>query len=76
MSQDRVVITKADKHTAVWEKLQDHWGQRLEELRVKNDADQDERSTAMIRGEIKQIKSFLAMDKDAPDVPKQFHDQF
>lgn len=52
-----------ERHGQLWRDLMRHCEDRLAELRQRNDADQDERVTANLRGRIAEIKALLALDK-------------
>lgn len=70
-------FTQADKVPPVWNKLQEYWGAKLETLRKKNDDPKlTEQETAALRGEIKQIKAFLALDNEAPEIPSTQHETY
>ena len=62
------VIGQVDAQSAVWLKLKKHIGERLETLRAKNDADQDERKTSRLRGRIAELKYLMALDSPAPSL--------
>ena len=60
---ERQDYTEADRQSATWEKMQRNWALKLAELRARNDGDLDAIETAKLRGQIAQIKAFLALDK-------------
>ena len=62
-------LTESERQSAVWLKLKEHYEERLNVLRMKNDNLLDEITTASLRGEIRMIKQFLAIGIDAPLVP-------
>ena len=55
-----------ERHTQLWRDLMRHVEDRIAELRQRNDADQDERATAALRGRIAELKALLALDKPTP----------
>lgn len=59
-----VVLNKADLDSKVWEKLREHYEERLDDLRKKNDADMSETKTAALRGQIQEIKRLLNFDPE------------
>lgn len=64
MTQDagRLVLTNEDRHSAVWQKIKEHYGPKLERLRARNDADMKESETQRLRGRIQEIKALLDID--------------
>lgn len=66
-----IKFTDGDKAQPVWNKLQEYWAARLDVLRKTNDDPQlTEQQTAALRGEIKQLKAFIALNQDAPEIEK------
>lgn len=61
-----MILTDADKLNPLWLRLEQHYQQRLEELRVKNDAPLSEADTIALRARIAETKAFLALGKDQP----------
>jgi hypothetical protein len=61
-------ISKGMATTPLWVALREHMETRLEQLRRKNEGDQDERATASLRGRILEIRAFLALEEQ--DKPK------
>lgn len=55
-------LTEGDKLSGVWKKLHAHLEERLDHLRGKNDASLDPVQTAMLRGQIAEIKRCLNLD--------------
>jgi hypothetical protein len=55
-----------ERQTQLWRGLMRHVEERITELRQRNDADQDERATANLRGRIAELKALLALDKPEP----------
>jgi hypothetical protein len=66
-----LLLTKEERQSALWRKLQAHWDERLASLRSQNDGQFDAVVTAKIRGQIAEIKACLALDKDLPQAPPQ-----
>lgn len=62
----RITFSKADRMNPLWPKVMDYFEHRLDELRVINDRDQDERKTSEIRGRIAEVKATLALNNDEP----------
>lgn len=60
----KFVIEAHERQTALWQKLEKHYTERLELARKKNDADLDPVATAKARGRIAEIKGFLALGED------------
>lgn len=55
-------LTREELNSALWEKLQAHFRERLDTARQENDyMHQDERVTAKIRGRITAYKEFLEL---------------
>jgi hypothetical protein len=63
-----VILTPADRQSAVWLKLKEHYTKRLNTLREQNDGNLDLEATAKIRGRIAEAKQFLALGNPAPPV--------
>lgn len=64
-------LTQQDKASNLWLRLQEHFRNRLADVRAKNDAVQDEAKTATLRGEIRAIKSILALGEESPPMDGQ-----
>lgn len=64
----RPTLDKVERNTTTWLKVYGYLTQRLVSLRARNDGDMTERETAMLRGQIAEIKALLAMGDDVPDV--------
>ena len=65
---EKIEISEVDKLTMLWQKLNTHFDQRLETLRLQNDKPQSEIETAALRGRIAEIKSFYELTKEYPIV--------
>lgn len=63
---DKFRPAEHERHTQLWRDLMRHVEDRIAELRQRNDADQDERTTAALRGRIAELKALLALDKPTP----------
>ena len=55
-----------DRQSPTWRKLRDHFEQRLQELREKNDNDLGELATAKLRGQLAEIRYLLALGDQDP----------
>jgi hypothetical protein len=61
----KFTITPSEKTSPLWRRLEEHFTARLEAKRASNDSvDKTEAETNFTRGEIAQIKAFLALGKD------------
>ena len=59
------MITETEKQSALWQKIEKHYKERLDKLRTQNDKDQDGIQTAHLRGRISEVKSLLALTERA-----------
>jgi hypothetical protein len=59
-------LTKLERASPVWARLKGHMQDRLATMRLRNDNPQTEAETAVLRGEIRCLKSLLALDNDRP----------
>ena len=66
-----MVLNDKDLESDLWAKLKAHYEKRLDELRKKNDADLDEKDTAALRGQIKEVKVFLELGAPKPEFAKR-----
>jgi len=55
-------------HSALWIRLKEYYEARLITLRQRNDGDLDQIATARVRGRIQEIRNFLALENQAPEV--------
>lgn len=55
------VLDNNDLQSIAWIKLQKYFEARLQELRARNDGNLDAIQTASLRGEIRNLKSSLAL---------------
>lgn len=63
----RLALSFEDKQSPTWRKIKAHLEERLQLSREKNDNEQPEDKTALLRGEIRALKELLALDKPAPE---------
>ena len=63
---ERVILTEMEKASPVWAKVHQFLEQRLDTLRMENDTDSDERTTARRRGAIAEVKTLIALGKERP----------
>lgn len=61
-----LTLSEHDKAHPLWQRLRLHLEDRLDDLRVRNDVNQTEQSTATLRGEIKCLKKLIALGADRP----------
>lgn len=52
-------VTPLERDSALWQKLTQHYMQRLTTLRARNDGALTETETATVRGRIAEVKAFL-----------------
>lgn len=62
------VLLEHERQSALWMKIKQHLGRELDALRRRNDGDMDERKTAELRGQIRQVKKLMALDNPGPVV--------
>lgn len=62
------MLTKLEKDSALWQKLEWHLKETLESLRSQNDADLSAEATAKLRGRIAAVKSMLALGESQEPV--------
>lgn len=55
---------KIDKYSPTWVNLKKYLQDRLQKLRVKNDATQNHEQTERLRGQITEIKMLLDLEKE------------
>jgi hypothetical protein len=68
MSETKFSMTPADRQSAVWLKLKEHYTQRLSLLRAQNDGNLDAEATAKIRGRIAECKQIMSLGQEAPAI--------
>lgn len=61
------LIAEHERGSVQWQKIRKYAEERLELLRKRNDADMEERKTARLRGQIRELKNLLALDKPVPE---------
>lgn len=59
-------LSDADKVQSLWLRLKDHFLDRLDDLRKRNDAPRSEQDTAELRGQIRCLKQIIALGDDRP----------
>lgn len=59
-------LTEAERNSPLWIRLTEHIEVKLQKLRLKNDQDADERTTAATRGEIRAYVGLLKLNKERP----------
>ena len=62
MESEELLLTIEEKNSVLWKKLKKSAEERLQKMRVRNDADHDAIETAKIRGRILELKNFLTLD--------------
>jgi hypothetical protein len=67
MTQDRITIDEADKHTALWVKLMKYWQAREQRLYVRLAGDLDAHDTAKLRGQLAELRAYMNLGKAPPD---------
>lgn len=60
-------LNDVERDSVVWEKIEAHYRQRLDELRQQNDSSLDGIKTAELRGRIREVKRLLSMHKEPDD---------
>lgn len=68
------ILTKIERGSSVWQKIEKRLKEELESLRRKNDGNLPEIATARLRGQIAAVKDLLSIGTDKPTMPKE--DQF
>lgn len=64
-----MILDPFERDSALWKRLEKHMNERLNTLRSKNDSKNlTDLETAYLRGEINQIKAFLALANPGPDL--------
>ncbi|MDP3939211.1 MAG: hypothetical protein Q8R92_13895 [Deltaproteobacteria bacterium] len=59
-------LSRGERQSALWLKLLDHFKNKLEIARAKNDGPRDVTETATLRGQIGTLKALIALDTDVP----------
>lgn len=60
---ERFILTAADKHSKLWVRLMKHTEKRLGEVRLLLETCEDEKQSAAYRGQIRELKNYLNLDK-------------
>ena len=60
-------LSRAEKSTAVWRKIQKHFQYQLARERRRNDGRMSVEDTAAIRGKIALLKELIVLDEVNPD---------
>lgn len=59
-------LSYSEKSTQLWFRLKQYMEDKLDQARRRNDASLTEQETATIRGEIRCLKSIIALGDDRP----------
>ena len=65
---DELVFTIQDRHSPLWLRLQEHFESRLQQLRCKNDLVMFEAERNKLLGQITEIKAFLRLGDEPPEL--------
>ena len=60
------ILTEGEKLNPIWLKLTDYFEHRIQTLRIQNDGVKNENDTAMLRGRIAELKTFIAFNGIQP----------
>ena len=60
----KFALTDGEKISFGWVRLEKHLQDRLDKLRAKNDNPQSEAETAVLRGQIRELKYLLSLGED------------
>jgi hypothetical protein len=63
---DEFTLSDADKAQGLWVRLLGHLQSQMHRARERNDAVQDEQTTASLRGEIRCLKRLIALGDSRP----------
>lgn len=70
MSDDDIIqprlLDSNDRQSPTWRKLKTYLESRLHELRLKNDNDMSDISTAKLRGSLMELRNLLALGDQDP----------
>jgi hypothetical protein len=64
MQSDKFALLQSDRHSATWKRLEAHYQGRLDMLRRRNDGQLNHEQTERLRGQIFEVKQFLALGDD------------
>ena len=59
-----LILTEGEKNSTLWQRIETHLKDKLEECRAKNDGDLDKIQTAKMRGRIQTYRDLLALGKE------------
>lgn len=62
-------LTESERMSALWQKLAQHYGERLSALRAKNDKPGNPDDTARLRGRIAEVKALLSLGQPKTPIP-------
>jgi len=57
-------LSAADRRSTLWMQIEQHLNQRLDTLRRSNDGDRGEIPTALLRGQIAELKYILTLGQE------------
>lgn len=60
------ILSEEEKRNPLWTRLMKHFEERLQELRLMNDATRSEVDTANLRGKIAEIKELIRLNEFRP----------
>ena len=66
------VITPSDRASSIWQKLQIHYEEKLQGLYIHLSKPKSEQETNILRGQIQEISTLLALGDDRPMVRSEF----
>lgn len=66
--QKPLALTREEKSSQLWHKLEAHWNAKIDALHAQIERDQPENITASLRGRIAEIRASLALTKELPDI--------
>jgi hypothetical protein len=62
-------LTEVEKNSQVWFRIAAYLTEQLRIARARNDFAQPEQDTWLLRGDIRRLKSLLALGEDRPNIP-------
>jgi hypothetical protein len=65
-AREPFALTPDERRSTLWLKLSAYFDERIQALRVQNDAAQPEISTAQLRGQIAALQALKALNVDRP----------
>ena len=63
-AREPFALTPQERGTELWRKLMEHFDERIQALRLKNDSPLDEQETARVRGEIAAFKYLKTLNTE------------